>query len=287
MHEVLKQLQWKKHREKLHLRPALRDNVAFELADVTKYLFSLWQYLGFDLDEMLEAVQAKSEVVWGRYLQEHRTLEEKQPVLLVDLDGTVADFQQGMLKYLSDSGLPLPPEIVADTLSVERLAGIGYPQYWDLKRSFEESGGYGTLPHYPDAVQFIQEKAEQGWAIIVATARPSHIARSWRDSYLWLRKLGIDPTRLEMLEADRCLLAQYYLQRGHPVVALEDDPSHAQRLAGVCPVLLRAHPYNIFPESLTTDYPIYRMDTFEDVARRISDMAHPGILEMSIGSRER
>jgi hypothetical protein len=98
VHEFLREVDWKAHRAPLRFGTAVRDNLACELADATKYLWSLWQEAGFDADEMLASVASRSETVWARWHQETEELDISRPVLLLDLDGSVADFAAGLLR---------------------------------------------------------------------------------------------------------------------------------------------------------------------------------------------
>jgi hypothetical protein len=93
-------------------------------------------------------------------------------------------------------------------------------------------------------VDFVRQLRRDDWQIVAGTARPADLKRVWRDSYGWLRARDIAPDQLWLIDTDRALLAHRLVQTGYDVVAMEDDPTLALRLADVCPVLMRSHPNN-------------------------------------------
>src|SRR5262245_53936728 len=93
--EVLREVRWKQHRRQ-DLPGHARDNMREELADLTKYVFSLWQLWGFSLMDMLRAVEEKGETLSHRWEIEHSSPRPGQIVAIVDLDGTLADWHDGM-----------------------------------------------------------------------------------------------------------------------------------------------------------------------------------------------
>lgn len=278
--EVLQDVEWKRHRRPIRMGQPIRDNIGLELADATKYLMSMWQEAGFSLAEMLRFVDEKSEMVETRFKQEHRVFEPGSPVLLVDLDGTLADFPTGFLTWLADlsrsgwygESVPNPDY---RSLSIEQVLGQPYHKYWTYKQRFEETGGYGKLPALNDALNFVVRLQSQGWNIVVTTARPASIKRVWHDSWRWLRDNGIEIDRLEMLGTDRVLLAEHYRKKGHPILAMDDDPTIALRLADVCPVLLRDYPYN----QHISHPSIFRIGTLEqEMCRRVASSVAKGLV---------
>ena len=90
--EVLDELNWKIHRQG---KPIHKINLGRELADVTKYVLSLWEVSGFDESDMLTLVDAKTEEMFTIWRQETATLVQGKKIIIADIDVTIADFRKG------------------------------------------------------------------------------------------------------------------------------------------------------------------------------------------------
>lgn len=234
--ELLRAAGWKKHRKPEALGggavSADAQAVLEELADIFKYCLSLAQDLGFSLEELLRAVQIKNEAMRQRLEQEFSPPPSGRRVLIADLDGTLADYASGMRELLVAAGLPEEPDRVK------------YPEYWRVRRHWEETGGYRRLKPYLDGVELVKTAQRAGAYILVVTARPTSVKRVWYDSLLWLADNGIRPDRLVLADSERVLLLENLQKAGCKVLLLEDDPVLARRAAAICPVLVRTHEYN-------------------------------------------
>jgi len=263
--ELLNETQWKQHRKPtLSSRPVELVNVALELADITKYVISLWQQFGFSVNDMLHYTTTKSAIVEQRLKQEFENLQPGQPVLVVDLDGTVANFVAGIFKHFSHQGLnEIKSWDKVSSLALDIELALSYVEYQTQRHIFEASGGYGVLPSFEDGVALMQRARLQGAYIVVVTARPKSFKRIWYDTWLWLEHWNIVPDQLLILDDyDRINWIQDYLNLGHPVVLLEDNPSIVARIKGLCPVVVRAHGYNTNTEGLPN---VIRTDNFGSV----------------------
>lgn len=233
--EVLETVGWKKHER--HQASINRENLASDLADVTKYLLSAWQEFGFTEMEFLEALQSRSEIVRTRFTQQIFSPEHKR-IIVTDLDGTGADFRTGFARFLGVSD-------TAGSLSMDVDLGIPYNQYAVSKDSFEMGGGYGTLPVYADWLALVKAEQRTGAAIFVATARPiERFKRIANDTVDWLNDQDLHPDTL-LFGRDERVLALLEMAGSNEVLLLEDDPALALRAAnaGIF-VWLRAQPYN-------------------------------------------
>jgi hypothetical protein len=183
-----------------------------------------------------------------------------QPVLLVDLDGTVADWRLGLINWLSLSGLIHQPVDPMTNLMIDVDMGWPFSQYSQWLGRFEREGGYGMLPAFPDAVNFLTSHADH--ILIGVTSRPIKVNRILYDSLTWADKLGIRFDLLELLGEGRVAWALEMQQAGCQVLLLDDDPNNALRAAenGIR-VVTRSFPYN---EHL--DHPnILRTDDFRTI----------------------
>lgn len=244
--EVLREINWKKHRKDV-ISVIDKGNLAIEFADLTKLIFSLWQSWGFNEYQMLEYVNQKSCMLEFIYRQEQLEFQGRDNILMVDLDGTIADFRSGFLYWLFNSGyidqLPLDPRT---SLIMDQDLNWETADYLKWKDEFERSGGYADLLPFRDGIQFVKYAALAGWKIVVVTARPINISRIWFDSLCWLEEQDISPTMLWLENEQRISRAAQYKKAGLTVAALEDNPKYVSRYAraGIeCAV--RAFPYNL------------------------------------------
>jgi len=251
--EVLDEIVWKDHRKALTRLD--RHSVGRELADITKYTISLWQQYGFSPEDMLSMCLEKTREMHIRFGQELRwELPPGSPVVITDIDGTVGDWRKAFMNWFNLNCAGSYPDCKrVDTYSfmdMETELDLPFVTYQDLKTEFESTGGYLTLPAFPDAVDVLQQLHEWDIPIYAFTARPGdEHSRIWDDTQQWLVDVGLGEAirQLSIGKDSRIAMAVKLQKEGHKVVLLEDDPSTALRAdkAGV-PVLLRHYPYNTY-----------------------------------------
>lgn len=230
--ELLKEVNWKHHRSP-HI-PEFGPNTLEELADITKYIISMWQLLGVGPADMLEMMWHKGEILNQLLRQEKGDIVDGRNVLILDLDGVISDFRSGFIEWLKDSKwssiLAAGDSQIGLHLDINN--GWGYPNYEKAKLEFEEQGGYSNLPHMKQEVIAVQELIKKGWYVAVYTARPySYFKRIWKDTWTWLLQHGIKPDALYFGYTERVLTAEKLHQNNH-VVAMEDDPILIHRYSG-------------------------------------------------------
>lgn len=261
--EVLREINWKRHRQQF--RQVNKENLAEELADLSKYVMALWQLWDFTLEDALEAIQLKSQIMEQRLHQEFHPPQPPQPILIVDLDGTIANYHDSFLIWCEYEGY------LAEGTHKSMQFGlrpdgdllVAYPEYRRWCDEFEGSGGYRNICPYYDGVNLVRAARTQGAYIVVTTARPVNtFKRIWHDTWSWLREFGIVPDQL-LFEEDRSLFAGMFSDK-QPVAALEDNPQNAARLArSGATVWLRAQPYN---EGISWHLPnIHRVKSYDEV----------------------
>lgn len=277
--EVLDELQWKRHRKSEIPIQIDRLNMADEFSDMMKYVISLFQLFDFTAEEMLEAVQLKTDYLETKLLEEFS--EEPTPeqtVIICDLDGTLADYHRGYMNWLrKEKRIEIPDWICSgspDNLHVDKILDMSYGDYYRLKDEFERTGGYESLPPYLDGVKFVKNALVNGAYLIVVTARPIYAissvgAATWR----WLQACEISPNRFVVGETERLLVAEKY--KHHDTLIIEDDPGLAERAANIAPVLVRTHKYNECLVGVSKQFPIVRSSNWieDDLSGVLNEQA--------------
>lgn len=245
--EVLREINWKRHRSTSALMN--RDNVARELADITKYIISMWEYLEYAPEDMLNFVAEKNEMLDQLYLQEITKFPTRRNVLIFDLDGTVADWRTTFSYWLQRNSPELRHNIIdisPHSIHFDQDNGLAYSEYCDAKDRFESSGMYANIMPYMDAVEAVRDARFSFDAYLVCTtARPvKKYKRIWLDTWNWLKIQDIQPDVL-LFESDTRILIADGLQKDNKTVLWDDDPELIVRAgnSGI-KVVARRQPYN-------------------------------------------
>lgn len=241
--ELMRLQEWRPHRRSKAFNT--REDLADELADITKYTICMWQVLGFTADEALRAVLQKGEALRFRLQTEFDMMPQGRKILICDLDGTLADYVGGFRAFAEVRlNRKLPELVLPPTTNLDTVMGMSFPDYDKLKEEFELLGGYRRLPAYPKMVEIVKRAWDNSWMIIVVSNRPVHIGRCWYDTWYWLRDQGIVPDRLVFGYDIRVSMANVLAKLGNRVIMLDDDPLMIRRGAAVAPVIMINQSYN-------------------------------------------
>lgn len=241
MSEMLSRIQWKVHvvDDKL----ISRDNVHREIIDLFKYVLSLAELWGMTAEDVLRMSGMKT-----RELKLKREFEAWEPgdtVLLLDMDGTIADWRTTFIQWVSGRGYDCNPDS-GSQMAIEVDLGIPYDEYETLKWDFEAEGGYRTVAPIHENIHLVQEHIEAGYEIAVFTARPNDkFGRVWTDSYQWLVQHCTIPDYFAIGRDRRISFALRLKEKGTLVKMMDDDPTLAMRAAASgIQVYLIDQPYN-------------------------------------------
>lgn len=263
--ELLDEINWKVHRKSRTDWDSV--GALIELADITKYVFSLWIHLGISPKEALQYVQTKSEIVEHRFWHEWKDLPRDKLIIISDLDGTLADWRTGFSEWATANNV-LSKSDVIKTMNLDLDMGWSYTDYASAKAQFEYSGGHLTLPPFADGIQFVHEAQEIGALLYIVTARPTKPSRNFYDTYGWCKACELAPEWVYLMGDQRIALACKLAQH-NTVIALEDNPDLARRYAanGIL-TIVRVFPYNT---TLVTDYPEHLILTDNFVQSAMKD----------------
>jgi NTP pyrophosphatase (non-canonical NTP hydrolase) len=246
--EVLRELNWKAHRKE-HKPPVNMTAMADHLADLTKYVWCLAQLVGMGPEDLIRAVSEKTDALWQVLGSEFSEPGPGQPVLVCDLDNTLARYTESVLAWFASKQYKVDETwFLKDTYRVREHIRVGSVEYYNLKLAWENEGGYASLPPYPDWTGAIKAMREvQGVYVVLATARPSRLSkRVWYDCWQWAKTYLGDVDRMLFCQEQRAAYVLEYMDAGHPVVWLEDSPEYADDIAEhEIPAVYHAHAYNL------------------------------------------
>jgi uncharacterized HAD superfamily protein/NTP pyrophosphatase (non-canonical NTP hydrolase) len=244
--ELLSMINWKRNRKHPYT-PIDRASLAMELADLTKFIFSLWQLWEFTEHEMLSTVAAKNEMLDFMLRQEMSPTPTNVNVVMCDIDGVLADWRTSFIEFLMvEHGEEIAGD-AAEDLHIDTDLNLRYSEYQKYKDQFERDGGYSRVRPYLREIytlQYLQE--ERNFHIVLVTARPYRVyKRIWLDTWEWLRKQGIKPDELHFVEYDRIVMTRELQEQNCNVVMFEDDPKIIRRAANDnIKIMCKAQPYN-------------------------------------------
>jgi 5'(3')-deoxyribonucleotidase len=243
--DILDVIRWKRHRKVYDAEPDL-TNLGYDLADLTKYVLSLWELWGFKPSDVWSFVEQKSNILDELYRQEFEPIPTDRLIVITDIDGTLGDWRKTFMEWAFHTQGIRPIEDEMKLLQIDSDLAMRYVDYYKLKEDFESSGQYRNILVYPDAREFLHWLKDQFNAYIIAhTARPwQQYYRIWGDTWEWIAMNGFPIDQLRIGSDSRILLASKL--GGDNVLMLEDDPGLMLRAAhsGIR-VIARQHPYNI------------------------------------------
>lgn len=219
-------------RHKLRQPEANRENIADEVADILKHLFSTAQLHDLTPQEIEAAFTRKTKVTYAKMRYDRFKLRAEDRVVMVDIDDVTADLSHWQAKLVKlKSGLP------TGEASLRVME--------DFKDRFYRSGGFRDLDPIPGAKAGLKRLADAGFKIILATARPAdQYKRVYSDTLTWLEAHRIPHDKL-IFNKDKVEAIHENVTPAWPVAFIEDHPKNALSLAAAgVNVLLFNQPYN-------------------------------------------
>jgi len=194
-----------------------KSNVISEVADVLKYTIALAQLHGVEPGEVYDAFCHKTRVVEDRANGERLEMHRDTKVILVDLDGCLAD-----LSVLDDA-----------------LEGLPTAKQEETKKMFRRSGGYINLPLIDGAKEGMAHLRTLGFKLVIITARPRRRhKRIHSDTLTWLKRNEI-AYDLMLFKRDKGEAICEYVHPATPFCFIEDRLKHALEIVSTgAPVLL-------------------------------------------------
>ena len=244
--EVLNTMNWKRHKQGTS-EVKNRNALAFELADLTKYIICLWQNFGFSDRDMLNAVASKTDFMNFMFHQEFSEMPRDENILIVDIDNCLVDWEKSFAEWVEkttgEKVAPVETPHFANFVAFEQKYKISFESYSQLKDQFEMSGQYRTAD--PLMRNIMSINYYEGRKIIF-TARPKMKFKNIAiDTYEWLIMNRVYFSELHFGYSERIEYAIQLSNNGNRVTAIDDNPELISRLsqAGI-PVIAIRQPYN-------------------------------------------
>lgn len=226
--DVLGTFEWKKNSID---RVENINNSKEQLIDVLKYSMGLLAFMDINPVEIHDLFVGKSYVLKKRWEQQKLDLSEKVNVIIVDIDGCIANYTEGYENFLVN-------EIGLKQVNDDRLSyyfsdkfGITKQKEEQLHSQFIQSGGFTKLGVISESVDVIKSFKEMDIKIVLLTARPSWIyKRIFNDTYGWLDENKIEYDLL-LFDKDKADAIINNVLPANILVVIEDRDKHAIEIA--------------------------------------------------------
>ena len=176
VYEVLDEIDWKMHTSKN--TEDVNDNVLEECVDVLKYLFGIIQLNGFNVDELYEKFIDKSNVVEAKFHQEEvmeKIKASDKKIAFIDIDGVLADWPGGFLKWAGYSSLE------------DFKQNVDKKEQYRIKSNYRTCGIKAQLDVLLGVKEFMKRTCEK-YNVVLLTARPyKKYFRIYSDTLKWLK----------------------------------------------------------------------------------------------------
>jgi hypothetical protein len=180
VYEVLDEIDWKMHTSKKS--EDVNDNVLEECVDVLKYLFGIIQLNGFSVEDLHQKFIDKSKVVEAKFNQEEvmkKIKESDKEIAFIDIDGVLADWPGGFLKWAGYESL------------TQFKSKVDKKEQYRIKSEYRTCGIKGKLDVLNGAIEFMQETCKN-YNVVLLTARPyKKYFRIYSDTLSWLKENSI------------------------------------------------------------------------------------------------
>lgn len=265
--EVLDTVDWKIHRKEN--KPIIKSNTLEELVDCLKYWMSLCQLHGFTVEEIEEEYYRKSSVVEQRLKQEILETIKKgdDKVVGVDIDGVLADYPRSFVDFINkELGTDYTMDTV-DSYDIYECLGISTELGVKLKDRYRQTGQKRFIPVCEGAKEMLTWLREQGYKIMLLTARPyQEYKRIFADTLEWLDKneLPYDSIIFDEKKEER-LIKEFGKDRIE--FFIDDVASNANNISRLgVPCYLVTRPYN---KGAKLADGVTRIDKLEEVMKHV------------------
>lgn len=248
--EMLDELDWKSHTSKD--TTDIRDNFLEEGIDVFKYLLGTFIINGFTAEEVWTKFFEKTSVVNAKYEQEKsikRIKEKSNKIAFVDIDGVLGKWPEKYIEYVN---VQLGTRF---TNLPELLANVDKKLQIQLKEEYRLSGVKADLDVVDGSQEFLEDLHEQGYDVILLTARPyKKYFRIYSDTLSWLDKNNFKYDAIIFDEEKEKYIINRFDSESVKFV-IDDDISNAKKLTKAG--------FNVYLKTNKAYYPTYDLQDLE------------------------
>jgi uncharacterized HAD superfamily protein len=238
--EVLDCINWKDH--KLEQTDINESNLVEELIDVFKYYLAIVILWGIDQDRFLHEFERKSVVVAQKFEQEKLLkITKHDKICAIDIDGILYPWPESFVKFYT---LRYPHLLNVAFTEVSKM-----PIFYQLKEEYRLSGVKAREEVLPGAADFTKYLKDQGYTIILLTARPyERYQRVYADTLEWLHTHQIAFDAIIWNENKEKYLYDHF---PHVSFVVDDEAKNITQLANYgFKIVAKRTPYNRELESL-------------------------------------
>lgn len=188
---------------------------------------------------------------------------------IIDLDGTVADFEEGFQNFVKSkmgTRIPTSPE---NYFLEKAVMQFGEEKGQELIAGFygEEGRGFAKLPVIGNSVRFVHLIRRLGFKIHFVTCRPvDKFPNIAADTLGWLVTNGFEFDTIDIVKSKAEFADGRWSCKGKGALAIEDNPPYVEQLltrsgfGGVSHVFMPEYEYNSgLRYDRTTYYPRAKM----------------------------
>ncbi|MEN8042100.1 MAG: hypothetical protein ABFR95_11415 [Actinomycetota bacterium] len=170
----------------------------------------------------------------------------------IDLDGVVADFNQGWIRrYNAAHGTELTPDMVQEWNAMVALTRFASErEFWQWARNDGGPGLFADLPTYPDALPALS-RLSRNHDIVIITTKPWWATS---ETYEWIAKQGIETREVHLTRQKWKVDCDVYL---------DDGPHNLERLVVERPDRTTCRFVRPWNEPIAGAVDIDSWDTFE------------------------
>lgn len=193
-------------------------NAAEEIADIIKLTVSVAQLYGIAPEQLVDAVERKTNVISARAEGQRTTLQSDTKLLCVDMDHVICDLtpfekEQNLIK----GNAPMN----AHTMRMMEA--------W--KTNWFKTGRFLELSPVEGASEALKVIRSWGWKIVVITARPQwQHKRIYADTLEWLQRYEMEHD-LILFNKDKVEAIYEYITPAWPIAFVEDHERNARQLS--------------------------------------------------------
>ncbi len=137
----------------------------------------------------------------------------EEPIMLLDLDGVLADFDTGfkaLWEAYKGNDIPaLEPALRRHFRIVDDYPAHVQPE---VEQVIQRSGFYAALPPMPGAIEAVQHFTIEGYSLWICSSLPSGNNQAAADKLTWIRHhLGASMLKRVIFTADKTLIQAHLL----------------------------------------------------------------------------